>query len=241
MAHEPEGSSGSGLGLDGFHTKPSASGLSLDQLKGAFAEMLGRGDDPYSDAAEEGEHQTAEAAEQDAAPLSPESILEALLFVGNSDNQPLRSAQVAEMMRGVRPAEIDELVRSLNARYEADQCPYRIVSEGAGYRLALRDQFAALRDAIYGGTRQATLSAAAIEVLAIVAYGQPITSDQVSQQRGVGSGGVLAQLVRRQLLRLERPAEKPRTPVYCTTDRFLRLFGLASLDELPQSQDLENQ
>ena len=59
----------------------------------------------------------------------------------------------------------------------------------------------------------------------------------MNKLRGQASGAILAQLVRRQLLRMERPAEKPRTPRYYTTDRFLQLFGIRSLEDLPRSDD----
>jgi segregation and condensation protein B len=72
-----------------------------------------------------------------------------------------------------------------------------------------------------------------------VAYNQPITSKRVSTLRGHPSGAILAQLVRRRLLQIERPKEKPRTPTYHTTERFLDLFNLDSLQDLPQSQDLD--
>jgi segregation and condensation protein B len=75
--------------------------------------------------------------------------------------------------------------------------------------------------------------------LAIVAYNAPVTTEDVARLRGKPSGHVLLQLVRRQLLRVERDATLPRRVRYSTTPRFLQLFGLESLDELPQSQDLE--
>jgi segregation and condensation protein B len=146
---------------------------------------------------------------------------------------------VASLMRGVRPAEIDSLVRELNRDYAARNCPYTIVAEGAGYRLTLREPLARLRDQFYGRARRARLSQAAIEVLAAVAYTAPITADEVSRLRGMASGHILLQLVRRQLLRLERDADRPRQARYSTTDRFLELFGLSSLDDLPRSSDLE--
>jgi len=72
-----------------------------------------------------------------------------------------------------------------------------------------------------------------------VAYRQPIVAEDVNRLRGIPSGHLLAQLVRRQLLRIERPQRKPRPIHYRTTDRFLELFGLESLDDLPQSEELE--
>ncbi|MEX0977732.1 MAG: SMC-Scp complex subunit ScpB, partial [Pirellulales bacterium] len=77
------------------------------------------------------------------------------------------------------------------------------------------------------------------EVLAAVAYHEPITSEEVTRLRGTASGHVLAHLVRRQLLRLDRVADSSRRVVYCTTDRFLELFSLKSLADLPRSSELE--
>ena len=85
--------------------------------------------------------------------VSPRGILEAMLFVGNSTNEPLTARQASELMRGVSPAEIDELVRQLNASYQGRGSPYCIESQGAGYRMVLREEFAGLRDKFYGRLR----------------------------------------------------------------------------------------
>jgi segregation and condensation protein B len=177
------------------------------------------------------------AAEEDACPISPKSIFEAMLFVGDRENRPLTAAKAAELMRDVSTEEIPAIVDRLNARYEGENCPYRIVGEGSGYRLALRKEFYGVRDRLYGRIREARLSQAAIDVLSLVAYKQPITSEQVSKLRGKPSSHILAQLVRRGLLQLERPAERPRTPHYATTPRFMNLFSLESLDDLPRSEE----
>ncbi len=172
-----------------------------------------------------------------ACEVSPRTILEAMLFVGHPENQPLTSEQVASLMRGVRAQEIDELVVELNRSYDEEGCPYRIESVGAGYQLVLRDEFHSLRDVFYGRVKAAKLSQAAVDVLAIVAYKQPLTREEMDALRGRPSGSLLAQLVRRQLLRVERPHDKPRTPRFWTTDRFLQLFGLESLRDLPSTPD----
>jgi segregation and condensation protein B len=225
--------------------------------------LIARGDDPYAalpdpdesplsvlteedgeeveeagDDELEADDPSAGAANADAAcEISPRTILEAMLFVGHPENQSLTSEKVASLMRGVRAQEIDELVVELNRSYDEEGCPYRIESVGAGYRLVLRDEFHSLRDVFYGRVKAAKLSQAAVDVLAIVAYKQPLTREEVDAMRGRPSGSLLAQLVRRQLLRLERPHDKPRTPRFCTTDRFLQLFGLESLRDLPSTPD----
>ncbi len=174
-----------------------------------------------------------------ACELSPKSSLEAMLFVGHPQNEPLTAKQVSSLMRGVLPEEIDELVRELNEQYDSERTAYRIASEGAGYRLVLRDEFSALREQFYGRVKEAKLSQPVIDTLAIVAYHQPVGLKEVDQLRGKPSGGILGQLVRRQLVKIERSPEKPRDIKYRTTSRFLDLFGLDSLEDLPRSQEVE--
>ncbi len=239
------------LGLDDFHQPPAEEGLSLDQLSEAFAEMLGDGDDPYDQydpdsdpLAEDDPSQAAVGSDRrddsvNTCEVAPRSILEAMLFVGQADNRPITSETVAGLMRGVRAAEIDTLVRELNDQYVQNGCPYKISSEGAGYRLVLCDAYAHVREKFYGRLREARLSQAAIDVLSIVAYNQPLHADQVTRLRDKPSGPILLQLVRRQLLRIERDESAPRLAIYHTTDRFLQLFGLTSLGELPRHQDVE--
>ena len=177
--------------------------------------------------------------EDDVCRISPGTILEAMLFVGDRENEPLSSPRAADLMRGVTSGEIPDLVAELNRRYAEQGCPYKIVLEGAGYQFVLRPEFHAVQNKFYGRIRTARLSQASLEVLSIAAYRQPITTDEVSDLRGTPSGQLLAQLVRRRLLRIERKQGKRRTAFYRTTDRFLQLFGLETLDDLPQSEDLE--
>jgi segregation and condensation protein B len=240
---------------------PPREGISLDELSEAFAQVMGvdrgsaaqrqgpptepdveevvpaRDQGPADDLAEA--VQEAAAQEDDACEVSPRTILEAMLFVGNRDGGPLAAKRAAELMRGVEPDEIPALVDELNRRYVAHGCPYHVLSDGGGYRLVLRREFNPLRNRFYGRIREARLSQAAIDVLAIVAYQQPLTGEQIHRLRGKPSGHVLAQLVRRGLLRIERMQTKRRTAQYFTTDRFLKLFGLKGLEDLPHSEDLQ--
>ena len=233
------------FGLQDFRRPVEGQGLALDEFSEALVRMIDGGHDPYEPPRDAGDGERGEpVAEPHAAPddgcgLTPRSILEAILFVGHPNNEPITSKQVAAVMRGVRPQEVDDLVVELNAIYAAEGCPYRVVSVGPGYRLALQEQLAPLRDKFYGHVREARLSQAAIDILAIVAYRQPLTREEIDALRGRPSGAVLSQLVRRQLLRVERGQDPPHKPRYCTTDRFLSLFGLESLAELPQSQDAD--
>jgi segregation and condensation protein B len=239
------------LGLEQFQ-EPADAGLSLEELGEAYAALMSQGADPYDSAptiiqpAEEDVESSASGQttddprevisgdDQTAAEVTPLTILEAMLFVGHPLGDPLTSEQIAGLMRGVRPAEIDELVQELNEGYERDGSVYRVASHGAGYRLELRAEWGPIRDRFYGRVKEARLSQSSVDVLAIVAYQQPISAADVDRLRGKPSGGVLSQLVRRDLLAVER-AEPKSPPLYRTTARFLDLFGLDELSDLPQS------
>ncbi len=234
------------LGLDQFESISDEPGISLDELSEAYAQLMGKGRDPYQAEDEQvAEHVSAEEAvaepppAEDACNICPRSIVEAILFVGHPGNEAVSAQQLASLMRGVPEREIADLVQELNDIYQTDGYPFRIVSEGAGYKMVLCEEFSSLRDAFYGRVREARLSQAAIDVLAVVAYHQGLTREKIDEMLGKPTGSLLSQLVRRQLLRLERPDTKPRRPRYYTTDRFLALFGLSDVDELPRSQDLD--
>ena len=234
------------LGLDGFLQPDASDGISIEDLGRAYAELMHQGDDPYEERHAETElaelQETVDSAgrerEDEAVEVSPRSILEAMLFVGNDTNEPLTSRMIASFMRGVTPEEIDELVLELNESYDQDATPYKIVAEMGGYRLTLRQAYHSLRDRFYGRIREARLSQSAIDVLSIVAYRQPVSRDEVDEFRGMKSGSLLSQLTRRRLLQLTpKSSESPAR--YSTTKRFLELFGLESIDDLPQSEDLD--
>ncbi len=245
------------LGLDSFLESPEDHGISLEQLSGlselsgSLANLIqGEGADPYAADSASGALETDEdpdliapevpLADEVVCPVSPLTILEAMLFVGHPDNEPLTNQKVAALMRGVRPDEVDQLVQELNAKYDQEGCVYHIKSFDTGYRMVLRDEWLPIQENFYGKIREAKLSQTAVDVLAIVAYHQPIERTEVEALRqGEPSGRILAQLVRRQLLCVEMTEEKPRRKLHRTTDRFLELFGIDSLDELPQSQDFD--
>jgi segregation and condensation protein B len=171
-----------------------------------------------------------------AVPVLPSSILEALLFVGNG---PISAEQAAKLIRGVRPEHVEQLVADLDHRYQDDDRPYRIVASADGFRLKLSGQFDRIVDRLYHRRRAVRISPAAVEVLALVAYRQPINRQTVENLRGADCGGILRQLVRRGLLRIERNGTTSRDVLYHTTDRFLEVFCLERLDELPRAEDLD--
>jgi len=172
-----------------------------------------------------------------AVPPPTKRLVEALLFVGA---HPLTAASAASAIRGLPPEQFSEAVDSLNQVYRRQGRPYLIRLHDEGYVLELRPRFKPVWEKLYGGMREARLSTAAIDVLALVAYRQPATKQEIESIRGAESGHLLRQLVRRRLIAVAHRGESAERQVsYGTTDRFLELFGLASLDDLPQTQDLQ--
>ncbi|MBQ9800708.1 MAG: SMC-Scp complex subunit ScpB [Thermoguttaceae bacterium] len=188
----------------------------------------------------DGGEKSVEATGGRRAPSGPASILEAMLFVGDRENRPLTLARATELMRNVSETEAIEALADLNERYWRDGAPYRIVRDGDGFRMALRSEFDALAARFLGGkTKEFKLTQTMIDVLALIAYRQPISLDEILETRN-NATGALSQLVKRELVAQEkRVVDKKKIAFYSTTSRFLRLFNLESLDDLPIVGDVD--
>ena len=184
--------------------------------------------------------EVAVPAAADPCPISPQSILEAVLFVGHPENEPVTAKRVASLLRNVDVDEIEALIEELNAAYDQEAMPFQIRACGDGYRLELRAEFEHIQERFYGRVRQARLSQHAIDVLAVVAYNQPITRENVDRllSNTQSSQRVLNQLVRRDLLACQVGHDpKVRRQEYVTTDRFLDLFQLSHVGDLPRVEE----
>jgi segregation and condensation protein B len=172
-----------------------------------------------------------------ASPPAVSRLVEALLFVGGV---PLTLERAAAAIRGLTDSQFMQAIASLNQNYRRQGRPYFIQAEGQGFSLTLRPRFHSVVERLYGQTREARLSPPAIDVLALVAYRQPVTKQEIDSIRGVESGALIRQLVRRNLIAVVQRGEAGRRDVlYGTTPRFLELFQLRSLDDLPQTADLQ--
>ena len=209
--------------------------LSIARLTAAFAKMLRPG-------GEAAKKELAEDSTKEAEPgVTIRGIVEAMLFVGEAENAPISSEQIAEGIRDVDPEEVETVIEQLNAIYERDDAPYRIQPSPGGYRFQLLEAMHRLRDRMQGRVRAAKLSAQALETLAVVAYKQPIGSQEIDALRGKGSSAALAQLIRRGLIeRADSENEAESEPHYLTTTRFLRVFGLNDPEQLPRVAELDD-
>ena len=232
----------------GFQAPPADGGLSIDKLAQAFAAMMGTGD-PYAQPAAEAEvvkvdaspvlddDGFASASDETVCRVCPETILEAILFVGLPDGEPITSRKVASLMRGVRPQEIDDLAAALGQRYRSNNCPYEVVAKDAGWVMRLRPEFARFGSVVEARTRTVRLDAEALDVLALVAWNQPVKRDKIVELGCDARPSVWRQLVRRGLLELvheESAHDSPAEPSYRTTRKFLEVFRLESIDDLPE-------
>jgi segregation and condensation protein B len=170
-------------------------------------------------------------------PPSPLRIVEALFFVGGV---PLTAAAACGAVRGLTPEAFAQSIDVLNQAYRQQGRPYAIQAQGPGFVLNLRPRFRGVAEKLYGGPREARLSAQAVDVLALVAYRQPATRQEIDSLRGADSAGQLRQLVRHGLVTIVQRGEAGQREVYYgTTSRFLEVFGLRGLEDLPRTQDLQ--
>ena len=171
-------------------------------------------------------------------PVSLERIVEAMLFVGNRENRPLATEEIAEKLRNVSAEDIAQAVVLLNEHYQTQNRPYMIISESGGYRMVLRAEFESVRTNFYGKVRETRLSQHAVDTLAVVAYRQPVTAEEISRLRKQSCSGILNQLVRRNLLCVRREIQEKKSVVrYHTTSRFLELLKIKSLEDIPKTDE----
>ena len=185
---------------------------------------------PLAEAVEELPPPLAEAVTEPTVPPSPLQIIEALLFVGG---QPLKPEHVAEVIRGLPAEDVREYVEMLNRVYKHQNRPYHVVRRPAGFVMQLRPKYAGMHEKMFGGPREARLNQPALDVLSLVAYRQPIGKSELDTIRGQDSAGVVRQLVRLGLVAVAERANAERETLYGTTDRFLEIFKLRSLEDLP--------
>lgn len=168
---------------------------------------------------------------------TPKSIIEAILFVGG---EPITAKKLAHVLGGRFTTEsVEKIIEDVNQQFAEENRPYEVRLVEGGYTLSLRGEFESIRLRAYGiGPREVKLSQEALEVLAVVAYRQPVTESEVAAAGRTNAGPVLRQLARRELISGERK-EKGGELTYRTTGRFLEAFGLGSLHDLPYPEDFQ--
>lgn len=162
-------------------------------------------------------------------------VLEALIFV-SGDPVPLkRLCDVLEKEED----EVKEGIETLAKQYEESNSGIQLMEVAGGYQLRTKALFSVFVNRFLERKKRISLSGAALETLAIIAYKQPITRAEIEAIRGVGVDGVLKSLLDKRLVKVAGVKEVPGRPnMYGTTKRFLEYFGIASLKDLPPIEDI---
>lgn len=164
------------------------------------------------------------------------SVLEALLF---STTEPLKMESLMMLTGGIPREELQGHLVELSARYEARNSGLMLLEAAGGYQLATKPTVADWVLQLHKHRKKNPITPALLETLAIVAYKQPVARSEVEAIRGVDCSGVLRALQDSDLVEVVGRREVAGRPaIYGTTQMFLKTFGLRSLDELPQSEDM---
>lgn len=159
-----------------------------------------------------------------------ESTLEAVLFAAGDAVAIDRLCEVLELPRET----VLEAARELSSRYDFEQRGLMLRRIADKLQLCSRPMYAEAVRRVTETRKNASLSPAALEVLTIIAYRQPVTRAFIDQLRGVDSGGTLSSLAEKQMIEEAGRLEVPGRPIlYRTTEHFLQAFALESLDDLP--------
>lgn len=178
------------------------------------------------------------AASGDSPGIRSEKMarLEAVLFVADGALSIRKMVQAATLADA---AEARQILDELNVCYDEGGSPFRVERVATGYQLLTRPPFSPWLDKLHQRQNELKLSSPAMETLTIIAYQQPITRADIEAVRGVQCAEMLKQLMERGLVRICGEEDSLGRPyLYDTTKKFLELFGLRSLDDLPMADTL---
>jgi segregation and condensation protein B len=164
--------------------------------------------------------------------------LEALLFATDA---PLTAARLRKIFPEAEPKDLREAVKELQEEYDRDGHAFTVVEFGGGWQIATRPDYSPVVEQLLQSRRFARLSKAGLEVLAIIAYRQPITRLEIDEIRGVNSSGAIATLTERSLATVVGRSQTVGNPLlYGTTREFLNHLGLKGLGQLPELPAIES-
>ena len=157
--------------------------------------------------------------------------LEAMLF---ANAEPVETARLADALR-LSTEECEALLTRLQTRYDETESGLALLRfEGGRWQMTTRPYYGEMVKRILDTRRNAPLSPAALEVLAVIAYNQPVSRSFIEQVRGVDSSSTVTKLLEKGLIEEAGRLDLPGKPVaFQVTDTFLRVFGLGSLADLP--------
>jgi len=177
-----------------------------------------------------------ESEEKSNVELTAESVVEAVLF---ASDEPLTVERLANIV-GTSVKQIRRNVKKLNDKYEANSNAFRIEQIASGYQMLTLSPYNHWLKKLLHARSESKLSPAALETLAIIAYKQPVIRVDIEAIRGVAVGEVIRGLMYKGLVKIVGRAEVLGRPMlYGTTKKFLEVFGLNSLKDLPKIEELK--
>lgn len=169
-------------------------------------------------------------------PFSKTAAFEAMLFASGEPVEVQKAADVLE----IKPDEVHEIAAQLQKEYKNRNSGIEILKLADTYQMCSAKEYITHIRALLELKKNTPLSQAALEVLAIVSYNQPVTKAFIEQVRGVDCSGVLRSLNEKDLIEEKGRLDLPGKPLlYGTTNNFLRCFTLESLDDLPELPEKE--
>ncbi len=165
------------------------------------------------------------------------AILEALIFASES---PLTVDRMKEVLGGLNKRDLQRLLGEMMEEYRRSERGITLEEVAEGFQFRTRAEFGEWVRKLKK-VKTTALSQPSLETLAIIAYRQPVVRMDVERIRGVDSGGVLRTLLERKLIKIIGKKDVPGKPiVYGTSKKFLEVFGLKDLSELPTLKDLDS-
>lgn len=166
--------------------------------------------------------------------------VEALIF---SSPNPLPVAEITNVLAqqfstAPEPEAVAEVVADLQARYQQEDYAFELLELAGGYQFMTKPAYAASIGLLLKEQNRKRLSNSALETLAIIAYKQPVTKNEVEQIRGVACDYALQKLLEKELISIQGKADTLGRPLlYATSPKFERYFGLKNLKDLPTPKD----
>ncbi|HAV93119.1 TPA: SMC-Scp complex subunit ScpB [candidate division WOR-3 bacterium] len=161
--------------------------------------------------------------------------VEAILF---SSSEPVERELLMKML-GIDRTLFLQVIEFLKEKYNVPESGLMIIDAAGGYQMVTKPQYAETLEKFYGNKKMSRLSTPALETLAIIAYKQPLTKQEIEDIRGVNCDGVVKTLLDRDLVIRKGNADLPGKPsLYHTTKKFLAYFKISSLKELPSIEDI---
>ncbi len=165
------------------------------------------------------------------------SIIEALIF---ASDMPLSSQKIKTIIEEVGEKEIRHSIEEINSRYTESGSALQIVEVAGGYQIVTHPRYESWLKKLYRSRQASRLTQKALETLAIIAYKQPITKQEVEEIRGVSVDSVFHTLIERNLITVSGRKKAPGNPlIYNTTKFFLEYFGLKHLKDLPKLKEID--